>query len=90
VHEYGGGAFTVSGGTLYFSNFTDQRLYRQDRGAAPESLTPEGAWRYADGVVDSRRNRFICVREDPTETGREAVKFGVGDASSPLVHNLAQ
>jgi len=73
VHEYGGGAFTVSGGTLYFSDFTDQRLYRQDRGEAPEPLTPEGAWRYADGVVDLRRNRFICVREDHTETSREAV-----------------
>src|SRR5262245_39235012 len=29
VHEYGGGAFTASGGALYFSHFVDQRLYRQ-------------------------------------------------------------
>ena len=29
VHEYGGGAWTVADGTLYFSNFADGRLYRQ-------------------------------------------------------------
>ncbi|ETX04100.1 MAG: peptidase [Candidatus Entotheonella gemina] len=73
VHEYGGGSFTVSDGTLYFSDFAGQRLYRQGRGEAPEPLTPEGAWRYANGVVDPRRNRFICVREDHTEPDREAV-----------------
>ena len=73
VHEYGGGAFTVSGGALYFSNFADQRLYCQRLSETPEPLTPEGAWRYADAVIDARRNRLICVREDHTESGREAV-----------------
>src|ERR1017187_10935986 len=34
VHEYGGGAWTVAGGTLYFSNDSDQRLYRLDQGQA--------------------------------------------------------
>src|SRR5262245_33429377 len=34
VHEYGGGAFAVDDGTVYFSNFADQRLYRQDAGQA--------------------------------------------------------
>jgi len=29
VHEYGGGAYTVLGETVYFTNFADQRLYRQ-------------------------------------------------------------
>jgi dipeptidyl aminopeptidase/acylaminoacyl peptidase len=72
VHEYGGGAYVVDGGTVYFSNFADQRLYRQDHGAAPRPITPEGKLRYADGVVDRRRGRLICVREDHTGTG-EAV-----------------
>ena len=30
VHEYGGGDYVVSQGIAYFSNFSDQRLYRQD------------------------------------------------------------
>src|SRR6186713_3089205 len=29
VHEYGGGAYTTHGHTVYFSNFADQRMYRQ-------------------------------------------------------------
>src|SRR5262245_41020777 len=31
VHEYGGGSYVVHNGTVYFSNFADQRLYRQDQ-----------------------------------------------------------
>jgi len=73
VHEYGGGAFTVADGTVYFSNFVDQRLYRQGPGNKPEPVTPEGDLRYADGVVDRRRGWLICVREDHTQAGREAV-----------------
>ena len=34
VHEYGGGAFAVADGHLYFSNFDDQRLYRQPTAGA--------------------------------------------------------
>src|SRR5687768_12421528 len=41
VHEYGGGAFAVRDGVVYFSNYTDQRLYRVDRGSEPRPITPE-------------------------------------------------
>src|SRR5215470_13591937 len=43
VHEYGGGAYLVRNGSVYFSNFADQRLYRQEPGKAPEPITPEPA-----------------------------------------------
>ena len=72
VHEYGGGAWSVAHGTLYFSNDQpraegpDRRLYRQERHGAPVALTPEGDWRYADGVLDQRRGRWIGIREDHT------------------------
>lgn len=29
AQEYGGGAFMISGDTIVFSNFEDQRLYKQ-------------------------------------------------------------
>jgi len=42
VHEYGGGDYTVSNGIVYFSNFSDQRLYRQQELATPRPLTAAG------------------------------------------------
>jgi len=30
VHEYGGGAFVISKGIVFYSNFADQRIYRVD------------------------------------------------------------
>ncbi|TMA53000.1 MAG: S9 family peptidase [Deltaproteobacteria bacterium] len=73
AHEYGGGAFVVRDGTIYFAHFADQRLYRQAGDAAPQPLTPAADLRYADGVLDRRRNRTIWVHEDHSVTGREAV-----------------
>jgi dipeptidyl aminopeptidase/acylaminoacyl peptidase len=85
VHEYGGAAWLVADGTCIFSNFVDQRLYRQRAAEAdPEPLTPEppgalpasasragkgGAWRYSDGLLDRRRGRWIGVREDHSAEG---------------------
>jgi hypothetical protein len=75
VHEYGGGSWTVRNGTVYFSNFADGRLYRQAPGVSePRALTPEPPgrarqWRYADGVIDQGRSRWIGVREDHTVDG---------------------
>jgi len=75
VHEYGGGDYLVNKGRVYFSNFKDQRLYRLEGiGSAPEPLTPGDVdVRYADGIVDPRRNRLIIVREDHTVNAPQAV-----------------
>jgi dipeptidyl aminopeptidase/acylaminoacyl peptidase len=75
VHEYGGGAWTVFNGILFFSNDRpttkteppDRRLYRLGQSdAEPVPLTEPGPWRYADGIVDAARNRWIGIREDHT------------------------
>ncbi|KAA3646199.1 MAG: S9 family peptidase [Chloroflexi bacterium] len=71
VHEYGGGAFTVVDGVVYFSNFSDQRLYRQLPGEEPVAVTPEAALRYADYHYDTHRQRMLCILEDHRQDGQE-------------------
>jgi dipeptidyl aminopeptidase/acylaminoacyl peptidase len=92
VHEYDGGSWTVQNGTVYFSNFADGRLYRQMPDASePKALTPEPAgrerqWRFADGVIDERRSRWIGVREDHTVDGEPVnaiVAVDLGAAGGP-------
>jgi len=87
VHEYGGGDYAVADGTVLFSNFADQRLYRQERSAAPKPLTAEGALRYADGQIDRRRNVFYCVREDHSagEAVNTIVRIGLGDRFAGVI-----
>ena len=76
VHTYGGGAWTVDDGNLYFSNLPDGRLYRQNRNTAqpqpitPAPASPEKNWRYADGFIDRARSRWVGVREDDTDPSR--------------------
>lgn len=84
VHEYGGGAYAVSNGVVYFSNFVDQRVYRVGGPAKaghyeseaghddPVPITPEGKWFYADYAIDPVRHRLICVREDHSAEGEAA------------------
>ena len=73
VHEYGGGSYTVRDGVVYFSNFSDQRLYKCTEGRLPQPITSISEMRYADAIVDQSRRRLICVREDHTVPGHEAV-----------------
>ena len=72
VHEYGGGDLAVSNGTVYFANFSDQRLYVCEPGAEPRPITNAEDVRYADLSVDVHHRKLICVREDHRPEG-EAV-----------------
>ncbi|GIW78726.1 MAG: peptidase [Gemmatales bacterium] len=69
VHEYGGASYTVSDGVIYFTHFDDHRLYRLRPGQHAEAITPNADLRYADAVVDRRRQCLYCVREDHTQPG---------------------
>jgi dipeptidyl aminopeptidase/acylaminoacyl peptidase len=68
VHEYGGGAYLVSAGVVYFCNDADQCLYRQEGTAPPvpitEAPTQPRKLRYADGTLDAARSRMVWVCED--------------------------
>ncbi|WP_406827820.1 S9 family peptidase [Microbulbifer sp. ARAS458-1] len=74
AHEYGGGAYTVTGGKVYFVLAADQRIYQMALdGQTPEPITPEGPFHYADLQLDPHRNRLICVLEDGSAPNQEPV-----------------
>lgn len=75
VHEYGGGSFLIANGTIYFSQFADQQIYRQRSGQDPQILTQESHKRYADFCLDDTRNRLIVVCEDHEVTGQEPQNY---------------
>eukprot|EP00118_Oscarella_pearsei_P028854 m.3112 g.3112 ORF g.3112 m.3112 type:complete len:698 (+) comp9060_c0_seq1:24-2117(+) len=98
IHEYGGGSFFVFAGVVYFSNFSDQAMYKQTSpDADPVRLTPlSKGWRYADGSYVESKRRVFCVREDhgpsgnanPIDVKNTIVSFAVGgeeEAQSVLV-----
>ncbi|CAI8596584.1 unnamed protein product [Vicia faba] len=98
AQEYGGGAFTVSGDVVFFANYKDQRLYKQSISSladvSPIPLTPDygvPTVSYADGVLDTRFNRFIAVREDRRESSQNppttivSIALGNKDVQEPEV-----
>jgi dipeptidyl aminopeptidase/acylaminoacyl peptidase len=69
VHEYGGAPYIVDGGTVYYSQYSDQRLYALKEGGKPTAVTPD-KYRYADCVAQPGAQKsaaLICVREDHTD-----------------------
>jgi dipeptidyl aminopeptidase/acylaminoacyl peptidase len=97
VHEYGGGAWWVRDGVVWFTNWSDQRLYRRDPATGECSpLTPAPALprgeRFADGDVSPDGTWLVCVRELHPEGGRgaidvrnEIVRLDAREASEPEV-----
>ena len=89
IHEYGGGAFTIEQDTIYFSNYSDGRIYQQVLNKQPKALTNKVQQRYGDIIVDSSRNRLICVCEDHSPTDREAINNIISiDLDTGRIRNL--
>jgi hypothetical protein len=74
VHEYGGGSYTAFDEVVFFSNFTDQRIYRVERGSEPRAITPkperERTIRYADSIISQDGRWLIAVRERHETNGQ--------------------
>ncbi len=97
VHEYGGGAWWVRDGVVWFAAWRDQRLYRVALdGSEPAPITPtpetERGDRYADGDVSPDGRWIACVREHHPPGGRgavdvrnELVRLSAHDESVPEV-----
>lgn len=73
VHEYGGGAYTVAQGRVWFCNFQDSRVYAIEPGAPIRPLTAADGRRYADFTVDPLHNRLVAVCEDHRQGDGEPV-----------------
>ncbi len=73
VHEYGGGSYTVFNGTVYFVNFSDQRIYKgTEKSSDVYPLTPSknkdgSLGKYASLKVspDGRYLLFVYEKEYP-------------------------
>jgi dipeptidyl aminopeptidase/acylaminoacyl peptidase len=76
VHEYGGGSWAVADGTLWFTSFADQRLYRVEPGGEPVAVTPEPAVpsgvRHADLWALPGAAGLVAVRETHAADGDAA------------------
>ncbi|VAI11583.1 unnamed protein product [Triticum turgidum subsp. durum] len=89
-----GGAFAVQGDVVVFSNYTDQRLYRQTIGDnSPLPLTPDyggSVVRFADGVFDPHFSRYVTIMEDHCKSSNPiatvvAVSTNVAEVNEPTV-----
>lgn len=67
IHEYGGGAWWAQDDTLWYVDYSDQRIRKLQAGGLPLLLSPEPeqqrALRYADLRPSSDNNWIICVTE---------------------------
>ena len=91
VHEYGGSAWLLHNGAVFFSNFSDQHLYRQGLDeATPTQLTHDDGLRFANGCVDEDRNRIVCVIEDHRGEGEAENFIGAIDLLSGEVTELSK
>ena len=86
VHEYGGGAVWYHGDTVYYSEFTDSRLYRNGVAITPDSPS-QNSLRYADGTVSPDGKTIVCVRErhEGDEVINELVSLLADGSTEPTI-----
>jgi dipeptidyl aminopeptidase/acylaminoacyl peptidase len=69
IHSYGGGAYEVEFGVVYFVDVNDRSIYSQKGTGAPVKITPDSKALFADFCVDHERGRLIAVREEKSSSG---------------------
>lgn len=84
AHEYGGGAFLCAGGKQFFVNNADQQIYQIRSDDPPQQITDAPEYRFADLILDSKRQVLIAVGEchsDPTIVENCLVRISLRDGS---------
>jgi dipeptidyl aminopeptidase/acylaminoacyl peptidase len=96
VHEYGGRSFAVNQADVYFSNFSDQRIYRQQPNGVPSAIATDKSLYFADIIVDRLYPGLICVCEDHSDQRAEPENrliridlAGAGQTGDPQITVLA-
>ena len=79
VHEYGGGAYVVSEGVVYFSNFIDQRVYKVTPDGGPAKA---GHYEETGHAEEAGRDRVVPITP-------EGKSFYADYAIDPLRPRLA-
>jgi hypothetical protein len=83
VHEYGGGEYHVSAGTVVYSEFSDGCLYSVRSAAESQPITPEAAFRFGDIRVHPDRGLVLAVREDHSGSGEPVNTIVALDLDGP-------
>jgi dipeptidyl aminopeptidase/acylaminoacyl peptidase len=88
VHEYGGGAYAVSAGTIVYSERSDGSVWCIEGDAPPRPLVNVAGCRYAGFAIDRARMRVYAVREDhrdrpPTAPENTIVAFSLDPGAAP-------
>jgi dipeptidyl aminopeptidase/acylaminoacyl peptidase len=72
VHEYGGGAYDIYSGKVFFCNYADGGIYLVDSNKEPEPVYVVEGKRFADLKYVPSLNSLVCVCEDHTRAKQEA------------------
>ena len=91
VHEYGGGAWWVADGQLYFGDQSrGGEVFRLDVESGQETQLTSSGHRYADGRTSADGRWLVCVRErhdpdDPHHVENEIVAISTDGQGTELV-----
>jgi len=87
VHEYGGRPFAVQDGIIYFVNFSDQRLYKQEKGLSPTPITEKNGPRLADFFSTSKTLYAVAEQHKDNESEAENSIVAI-DLENESTHTL--
>ena len=89
VHEYGGGAYCIADGLVYFVDFRDQNIYAVDAeaNAPPRAITQgDDGERFADLAWDGAALLAVRERHGDGEPINDLVRVGVDGGDVQVLH----